>query len=478
MKDIVIIGAGIVGTSIAHSLSRYHLDVLVLEKEFDIAEGTTKANSAIIHAGFDCKPHTLKAKLNVRGNQLFHEYAQEYHFPFKNIGSLVLSFSPEDDVIIEKLYLQGQENAVPGLRILTKEEVLAKEPHLNSSISSALFAPTAAVVCPFEACLAFAENAVENGVEFRFAYPVTQIKKENDYYLINNEIQAKYIINAAGLFADEIAKLMGENQYTITPRKGEYYLLDKQEPFVQHVLFPAPSALGKGVVITPTVHGNYLVGPTAVNLEPEEKENTMVTLEGMNDIFTKAKNTLPDLPFETTITNFAGLRAIAGNDFIIEPSTVNPNCIHVIGICSPGLASAPAIGEYVTDLLLKNGTTIQEKTNYRKGRKNPLRISELQAEELDALIQQYPLYGKIVCRCELVSEQEIIDSFSSALPPTTMDGIKRRLRPGMGRCQGSFCGSRIMELLHTYGNIKMEELLKSSSTSYLLEKEIKRSKHE
>ena len=478
MKDIVIVGAGIIGTSIAHALSRYNLDILVLEKELDIAEGTTKANSAIIHAGFDCIPHTLKAKLNVRGNYLFHEYAKEYHFPFKTIGSLVLSFSPEEDIVIEELFRQGQENGVPDLKILTKKEVLEKEPHLNMMVSSALFAPTAAIICPFEACLVFAENAAENGVKFRFDYPVIQIKKEDSYYLINNEIKTKHIINAAGLFADEIAKLMGEYQYSITPRKGEYYLLDKQDAFVQHVIFPAPSKSGKGVVITPTVHGNYLVGPTAIDLAKEEKDNTMVTVEGMSDIFIKAKRNIPDLPFETTITNFAGLRAIAGNDFIIETSIKNKNCIHVVGICSPGLASAPAIGEYVTDLLLKNDTSIKEKAHYVKGRKKPLRIVEQQPSELDALIQQYPLYGKVVCRCELISEQEIIDSFSSPLPPRTVDGIKRRLRPGMGRCQGSFCGSRVMELLHMYGDVEMEKIQKSSPTSYLLEKEMKRRKHE
>ena len=478
MKDIVVIGAGIVGASIAHALSKYNLNVLVLEKELDVATGTTKANSALIHAGYDCLPNTLKAKLNVRGNTLYYQYAEELNFPLRKIGSLVLSFSEENDAVIETLYQQGLENKVPDLQILSQAEVLALEPHVNSSVSSALFAPTAAIICPFEATLAFAENAILNGVEFKFDYPVTSIQKKNDYYLINNEIETKYIINSAGLYADEIAALIGDTQYKIIPRKGEYYLLDKQGSLVNHILFPTPSKMGKGVLITPTVHGNILVGPTAMNLLESEKENTTVTGEGLSEILDSARITLPSLSVDTSITNFAGVRSLAGPDFVIESTENNPNCIHLIGISSPGLASAPAIAEYVCQLLQKSNLSLTKKENYLKERKKPIHILEMKKMDLDALIQKNSLYGRIVCRCEMVSEQEIIDCFNSPLPPNTIDGIKRRIRPGMGRCQGSFCGSRVMELLHEHMHIEMTKLLKSTRNSFLLDRQLKEEHHE
>lgn len=476
MYDVVVVGAGIIGCSIAQQLSQYQLDVIVLEKECDVSVGTSKANSAIIHAGYDCVPNTLKAKLNVRGNALFPILAKELSFPFVLNGSMVLAFNDEDEEKLDILMEQGITNKVPNLKFLSKEEILKKEPNINTEVTKALYAPSAGIICPYEATLAFAQNAYQNGVTFRFNYKVDEIERINNTYIINHEIQTKYIINAAGIHADDIANLVDDYDHHIIPRKGEYILLDKQENLVSHTLFQVPNALGKGILVTPSVDHNILIGPTATNIS--NKEDTSFSSEGLKSILDASKKTLPNLPLSSVITNFAGIRAVSDEDFIIEESKHAKNFIHVLGICSPGLASAPAIAEYVIELLKKCDLNLNNKDTYIKTRSAPIKTKELSYEAYDTLVKSQPLYGKIVCRCEMISEQEIIDSIIAPLGATTIDGVKRRVRAGMGRCQGGFCSGRVMELLEEYAAIPILSQTKSGGSSLLVTGKTKGGHHE
>ena len=449
MYDVAIIGAGICGASAAYFLAQRKLKICVIEKENDVAMGTTKANSAIIHAGYDPKPGTLMARFNVRGAALIKKLAAKLSVPYQQIGSLVLAFDDADLKLIHKLYERGVQNGVPGLQILSAEETLAKEPNLNPTVQGSLYAPTAGIVAPWELCIALCEVAAQNGCEFKLDSEVTAIENRQDHFVIttvNEKIEAKYIVNAAGVFADKICAMAGECDFTIHPSKGQYYLLDKnQGDLVRHVVFQCPTALGKGVLVSPTVEGNLIVGPNA-ELD-NQRDDVATTRAGLDYVAATAAKTTTKINYRENVRNFSGLRAVSDkDDFIIGPAAFSPRFINVAGIKSPGLTAAPAIGEYVAELLENSGLKAEKKESYIDIRKHIV-FNRLTAEEKKKLIKENPAYGNVICRCNTVTEGEILQALRSPLPPRTLDGVKRRAGTGMGRCQGGFCSPRVHEII-------------------------------
>ncbi len=450
MFDIVIIGAGVTGCSIARDLARYKLNILVLEKDADVATGTTKANSAIVHAGEDPKPGTLKAKLNVEGNALYDQLSEQLDFPFKRIGSLVLCFDEDKINELEELRQRGLENGLPDtMEILNREEVLKIEPNLSDKVVAALTLPTGGITCPYEMTIALAENAFTNGVKFKFNKEVLDIKKESYGFLIKTQdevIETGMVINAAGVYGDNLNNMVSENKVNIIPRKGEYILFDKfVGGVVKRTLFQLPTKLGKGVLVTPTVDGNLLMGPTAEDIE--NKTDLGTTREGLDMVFEKAGLSVSNIPRKYIITQFTGLRAHPENgDFIIEEVKDAKNFINVIGIESPGLTSAPAIGKMVEGMVVER-LNPEKDESFNPIRKAIPKFREMNNQERKEIIKENPQYGKIVCRCETVTEGEILNSIRRPLGATTLDGVKRRTRAGMGRCQAGFCTSRIVDIL-------------------------------
>ncbi|MBO4909078.1 MAG: NAD(P)/FAD-dependent oxidoreductase [Lachnospiraceae bacterium] len=479
MQDVTIIGAGVTGSAIARELSRLDLDVLVLEKESDVCEGTSKANSGIVHSGYDAKPGTLKAKFNVEGNKLIHELSKTLDFPFKENGSIVLALEEEGRAGIEALYERGKSNGVPGLRILEKDELLKMEPSVSSNAVCALYAPTGGIVCPFNMTIAFAENAADNGVTFKFDTEVKNIEKKtsedgtNYYRLETSEgsIDTKVVINAAGVYSDVFHNMVSEDKLHITPRKGEYLLMDKMAgDLVKATLFQLPSKLGKGVLVTPTVHGNLMVGPTAEEIE--DPEDTSTSAEGLASLFDKGAMSVDKLP-RLTITSFAGLRAHEdGGDFVIGEVKDAPGFIDAAGIESPGLTAAPAVGAYVAGIV-KDILGASEKKDFTDTRKGIPSMALASDEERAALIASDPAYAHVICRCELVTEGEIKNAINRTLGARTVDGIKRRTRAGMGRCQTGFCLARTIPLLAEALGVDEEEIVKSGNGAYYIEGKIK-----
>lgn len=468
--DAAIIGAGVVGCAIARELSRYKLKLCVLEREEDVCSGTSKANSAIIHAGYDAVPGSLKAKFNVEGNRMMGELSQSLDFPFIQNGSLVLCFSQEDMPSLKALYEKGIKNGVEGLRLLTGDEVRAMEKNVTETVVAALYAPTGGIVCPFGLTLALGENAFENGAEFFFLRQVEEIKKEAGGYLLKTDKEKFHtacVINAAGVHADELHNMVSENKLKIIPRKGDYILLDKEAGnHTEHTVFQLPGKFGKGVLVTPTVHGNLLAGPTAA--DTEDKENTKTTAEGIKDIMQKASRGVKDIPFGAVITSFCGLRAHEeGDDFIIGEVSDAKGFFDAAGIESPGLTSAPAIGAYLAELAAKR-LMAEKKENFKEERRGIIDPRKLSKKERAALIKENPRYGNMICRCEEVSEGEIADAIKRPLGAVSLDGIKRRVQAGMGRCQAGFCGPKTMEILAEETGIKLEEVCKNRPGSELL----------
>ena len=456
MYDVVIIGAGVSGCAIARELSRYRLKIVVLEKESDLCEGTSKANSGIAHAGYDALPGTLKAKLNVEGSRKMESLSKELDFPYKKNGSLVLCFDEEDVEKLEELKRRGEVNGVKGLQILNREELFAIEPSVGERAVAALFAPDGGIVCPFGLTIALAENAAINGVEFRFDTKVVGIQKCEEGYLVKTgkgEIQTKIVVNAAGVYADEIHNMVSAHQMKIVPRKGEYLLYDQRVGhLVSHTLFQLPNALGKGVLVTPTVHGNLLAGPTAQDIQ--DKEGIDTTSEGMAKVQEKALLSVPQMPGRQVITSFAGLRAHIvqmpeggrEGDFLIGEAADAAGLIDVAGMESPGLSCAPATGEYTAKLVTEI-LKPEKKEKFIGTRKGIPNMAHASDEEKHRLIQEDPAYGNVICRCEMVTEGEILNAIRRPLGATTTDGIKRRTRAGMGRCQSGFCNPKVVELL-------------------------------
>lgn len=470
MYDVVIIGAGVSGSATARELSRYDLKICVVDKEEDVCCGTSKANSAIVHAGFDAANGTLMAKLNVEGNQMMEALSKELDFHFEKNGSLVVCLDEEDRPDLEKLYERGVKNGVKELRIIEREELVKLEPNIADEAVAALYAPTGGIVCPFGMNIAFAENAAVNGVEFCFDTEVTGFEKKQDTWVVKTnkgEIETKYIVNAAGVYADVFHNMVSEKKIHITPRRGDYCLLDRStKGFVTHTVFQLPGKYGKGVLVTPTVHGNTLVGPTAIDIE--DKEGTNTTQQGIDELIQKAGTTVKNLPIRQVITSFAGLRAHEdGHEFCIGELEDAKGFIDCAGIESPGLSSAPAIGKMVAGIV-KELTNAAEKENFVAVRKGVLNPKDLSKEEYTRLIKEKPEYGNIICRCEMITEGEIMDAINRPLGAKSLDGVKRRTRAGMGRCQSGFCSPRTMEILARELGTAVSEITKSGGDSKLI----------
>ncbi|MFR4052804.1 MAG: NAD(P)/FAD-dependent oxidoreductase [Clostridium perfringens] len=465
MRDIIVIGAGVVGCSIARELSKYNLDVLVVEKNSDVSEGISKGNSGIVHAGYNEKIGTLKAKLNIEGNKIFDDLSRDLQFPFKRNGAFILAFSDEDMNILESLKENGEKLGVEGLEILTREEALNIEPNLNKEIVGVLNVKTSGIVSPYEMTIALAENAAENGVEFKLNSKVTNIEKISEGYKVtlNNKelVSGKLIINASGLEGAFLNNLVSMSKREINPVKGEYCLFDKVAgAMINKTLFQVPNKLSKGVLVTPTAEGNLLVGPNAV-----EGKTLETSREGIDEILDKSKKSLEELPVARILNTFSGIRPkTKGGDFIIEEVEDAKNFINVIGIDSPGLTAAPAIGVYVVNMI-KERLDLVEKKNFKKTREKIVRFAELSLEEKNKLIKEKPAYGHMVCKCEFVTEGEIVEAIHRPIKALTVDAIKRRTRASMGGCQGVGCTLPISKILSRELGIDISDINKNSEGS-------------
>ena len=468
--DVIIIGAGVVGSATARELSRYDLDILVLERSSDVCEGTSKANSGIVHAGYDAKPGTKKAYFNVRGSLMMEGLSRELDFAYRRNGSLVLCYAEDEIVKLEELKQRGETNGVKDITILNKEELLKKEPNLSKEVVAALYAPTGAIVDPFGLTIALAENAFVNGVKFNFNEEVTNVVKDGGGFTVKTakgEYKTKAVVNAAGVYSDAIHNMVCTDRINITARKGEYCLYDKKVGgTVSSTIFRLPGALGKGVLVTPTVHGNLLIGPTADDTPDKEAVNT--TAGGLASVLKGGAISIETVPSKSVITSFAGLRAHSDQgDFVIGESSV-PGFFDAAGIESPGLSAAPAIGEYLSKEVAEK-LSASKKASFVGTRKGIPSMALASDEEKERLIKEDPLYANVVCRCELVTEGEIVNSIRRPLGATTLDGVKRRTRAGMGRCQSGFCSPTTIELIARELGIPAAEVTKHGKGSEFIE---------
>lgn len=470
--DVVLIGAGVIGGMLARELSRYDLSVCLLEKENDVAMGSAKANSGIIHGGYDPVPGTLKAKLNTEGVELLFQAASELHVPCKRNGSMVCAFSTEEEAMLEALYQRGQQNSIDGLRLISGDEARGLEPALSPAVTRVLHVPNAGIISPYELAIAAVGNAMDNGAVLLRNFEVNSIRQEAHVFTVTStagdNIHCRFLVNCAGGFADAVARMAGDDFFRVIPRSGEYMLLDKDEGSrIRHTLFQCPTKEGKGILVSPTVHGNLLTGPTAaVTTSPEQRDTTASALAEVERMAVKS---VPSIQFRQVITSFTGVRASeAGGDFLIQASKAVPGLIHAGAIDSPGLTCCVSIARYIVGLLREQGLQLREKESWNGTREDPCAFRTLSDTDKDAFIKAHPEYGKIVCRCEMVSEGEIRDAIRKNSPALDMDGVKRRTRSGMGRCQGGFCGVLVMQLLSEELHIPMEEITKSGGDSRMV----------
>ena len=468
MVDIVIIGAGVSGCAIAREISRYKADVLVLEREEDVCCGTSKANSAIVHAGYDAAHGSLMARLNVEGSRLMPGLSEELDFAYERNGSLVVMLSEEDRPALNKLYANGVTNGVEGLRIVERDELVEMEPNISDEAVAALYAPTGGIVCPFGLTFALAENAASNGVKFQFDSEVTNIEKIDGGWKVTTpkgDVEAKVVVNAAGLYSDKLHNMVADDEMTIVPRRGDYFLLDHSaQGHVSNTIFQLPGKYGKGVLVAPTVHGNIIVGPTAIDID--DKEGTATTQAGLDDVRDKCGMAVKNVPLRQTITSFAGLRAHeARHEFFI--GEIKPGFVDCAAIESPGLSSAPAIGRMVAGIV-KGILGLEVDLSFDPRRKGILDPKELDDQAHAALIKEDPAYGTVICRCETVTEGEIVDAIRRTPGARSVDGVKRRVRAGMGRCQGGFCSPRVMEILARELGVDQSAITKSGAGSELI----------
>lgn len=450
--QVAVIGAGVVGSLVARELTKYDVTVALIEAREDVATGATAANSAIVHGGFDPEPGTLKAALNVRGTAMMPALAEELGVSYRNNGSLVLAFSEQEMVSVRALYERGVKNGVPQLSVIDREELRRLEPNVSENAVGALRSASAGIVCPYGLAIAAAGNAADNGAALYLSSPVTKIERRDGRFVIQageHCLEAAYIVNCAGLFADRIARMIGDESFTLRPRKGEYLLFDQSEgQMVGHTLFQVPSDAGKGILVTPTVDGNLLIGPTSVFTDDRDCKET--TADGLDMVRRMASKSVKALNFRQVITSFAGLRAVpdsAGQDFILRASEVDGHFLHCAGIESPGLSASPAIAECAVELLKDAGLALQPKANFCPIRKSYHWFKHLSPEEKNEVIRKDPRFGRVVCRCETVTEGEIVEAIHRAPQATTPDALKHRLRSGMGRCQGGFCTPLLVEIL-------------------------------
>ena len=470
--DILIAGAGVTGGMIARELSRYQLTVCLLDKANDVATGATKANSGIVHGGYDPEPGTLKAQLNASGVELLFEAAKQLNVPHKRNGSMVCAFAQEENHIIDQLYERGQINGIPGLEILTGDQARELEPELSDKVTKALLVTNSGIVCPYELTIAAVGNAMDNGVELKRNFAISDIAKIGEGFVVSaadgRKVQGKYLINCAGSFADDLAAMVGDKFYQIIPRAGEYMLLDKAEGVrVSRTIFQTPGKEGKGILVTPTNHGNLLTGPTAT--EVEHGESTETTGAQLAYVQRMGAKSVPGVNFRQVITSFTGVRAsVAGGDFIIKMSDKVDGFVHVAGIDSPGLTCCVSIAKYVLDILKDAGVQLAEKENWNGTREDMHAFAKMSIEEKNEVIKNNPSYGKIICRCETVTEGEIIAAITKNPVALDIDGVKRRTRSGMGRCQGGFCSSYVMKLIAQHTGTDMTDVTKNGAGSYML----------
>lgn len=474
MYDVVIIGCGVVGAAAAYELARYDLKVAVLEAENDVATGSSKANSAILHAGYDPRPGSLMAKLNVEGNRLAFEIAHRLNVPVERCGSLVVAFNEKDKEHLQELYRRGIENGVPDLSIISGEQARELEPNLDPGVKGALLAESAGIISPWDYTLAMAEVAVKNGVELFLNTRVTSIEKDEVFHIRSSkgkEFETRYVINAAGVNSDIVAEMVGEREFSVRPVGGEYFLLDKSEGSrVSRVIFQCPNELGKGVLVSRTVHGNLIVGPDAVNSVRNDKG---VTAEGLNYVRRTALRSVPSIQFRDNIRNFAGIRANTEFDeFCIGESRSAKGFLNLAGIKSPGLTAAAAIGVYARELLDGMGLELRKKDEFDDTRP-VIRFKELPDEEKNRLIKEDPAYGRVICRCETVTEAEIVAALHSVIPASSINGVKRRCSAGMGRCQGGFCSPRVLRIIARELGIDETEVLEEGEGSNVLYSRLK-----
>lgn len=474
MFDVIVIGGGVVGGTVLRELTKYRLSACLLEKEGDVCMGQSKANSGIVHAGFDAAEGTLKAKFNVLGNRMMFSYAKELGVKCIQNGSLVVAFSEEEKSTLSALKERGEKNGVERLRIVDREELKQLEPNVSDKAVCALYAPTGGIVCPYELTIAAIGNAMDNGAKLYTDFEVEKIVKEEDCFSVTSpdgkEVKGKLVINCAGLGAEKIARGAGDNGIRIGARKGEYILLDRESgDLVSHTLFFTPTKLGKGILVSQTVDHNIILGPTA-----EENGLTETSATGLAAVESKAREMCPNVPLYNAITSFAGVRAYSDrHDFIIEESKTVKGLIHCAGIESPGLTSAPAIAEYVVKELVGKRITLEKNPSFNGHRESDNFFKELSVKEKNELIKKNPAYGKIVCRCEQVTEGEIVRAIKTNPPAKDIDAVKRRTRSGMGRCQGGFCQPHVAEILARELNIPFEEVTKCGRGSRLVTEECK-----
>jgi len=467
MYDVTIIGSGVIGAMTARKLSHYDLKICIVEKESDVAMGATKANSAIVHAGFDAAEGSLKARLNVQGSEMMPEICRQLDVDYKNNGALVIGYTESDKKQLEELLSRGITNGVKSLELIDRKRLSELEPNISEKAICALYAPTSGIVCPYDLTVAAIGNAMDNGTHLELNFAVTKIEKTNDRYRItssqNKTIDTRIIINAAGLYTDKIAKLAGDNSFTVTPRKGEYMLMDKEQGnLVSHTIFTAPTPMGKGILVSPTVDGNLILGPTAVNME--DKENKQTTAEGISNVKENAANMVNGINFGSVITSFCGLRAAGDTgDFIINMPV--SGFVNAAGIESPGLSASPAIAEYIVELLEKAGEKFEPKSDFVETRRSFKHFSQLSDDEKNEIIKKDHSFGTIVCRCENITEGEILYALRANPKAHDLDGVKRRTRAQMGRCQGGFCSPAIMKLISREMNIPLEDVTKNGGNS-------------
>ncbi|RLD31321.1 MAG: FAD/NAD(P)-binding oxidoreductase [Bacteroidetes bacterium] len=472
--DIAIIGAGVVGAAIARKLSSYNLKVALLEKECDVSFGVSKANSGIIHGGFHHGSGYLKSKLEVQGNRMFDQLEQELHFPFRRCGIIVAAFSIEEMKTVEQLYMNGIGNKVVGIEMCNRSRMLTLEPKLNNDVVGGLYAPAGGIIEPYRFVFSLVESALKNGVELFTDFKVVSSADNSGVYEVTSEmgntIFSKWIVNASGLFADEISEIFNAEKFKITPRKGEEFLLDRNSAArTEHVVFPVPDSVSKGILVIPTVEGTTMLGPTAI--PQDSKEDVSTTSANLSMVFSSARRMVPSISQRDIITSFTGLRPVLeGGDFYIDISSKKEHFIQVAGIQSPGLTAVPAIAEYVKDLLKKDGLVLIEKSSYDPSIEELPRMRTLHPEEADLLIKSDPAFGEIVCRCESVSEAEIIAAVRHG--HTTLDGIKFYTRAQMGRCQGGFCTDRIIKIIQRETGLGFEDITKRGKASFILDDKI------
>ncbi|MDR0513282.1 MAG: NAD(P)/FAD-dependent oxidoreductase [Treponema sp.] len=470
MYDIAIIGAGVIGTAIARELSRYDLKVIILDKEEDACVGASKANSGIVHAGFAQAEGTLMSKFNVLGNKMFDDLCGELSVPFIRNGSFVVAFDDEQLAHVQRLKERGINNGVTGLSILTKDELLNREKAISPQALGALYAETGGVADPMILTLALLENAAMNGVDYVFGFNVSEITKNENGYVIksnNSEVRSQFVINAAGVYSDSIHNMAAAPAFKITPVCGQYFLLDKTEAgIVSATVFPCPTKMGKGVLVSPTAHGNVIVGPSSDYIS--DKEDVSTADETLESVRKNAQLLVPKVSTRNTIRNFSGLRAESDTgDFIVQEVADAPKFIDVAGIKSPGLTAAPAIAVHVVSLIGEKGLPLNKKKDFNPIIKRKL-FYEMEADEQAALIKKDPQYGRIICRCENITEGDIVAAIKRKGGATTMDGVKRRCRAGMGRCQGGFCGPRVQHILARELERPLEEIVLEKKSSYIL----------